>query len=92
VSVDPSPNAADRADDPPGECIPELKREIDRLRTQLTDATAEAERYRRAAYARLTARVPYAPPSEDELRDLLHGPRGRPLLELIDELEREGRG
>jgi hypothetical protein len=63
-----------------------------RLRTQLTDATAEAERYRRAAYARLTARVPYVPPSEDELRDLLHGPRGRPLLELIDELEREGRG
>jgi hypothetical protein len=75
-----------------GENVSELKREIERLRAQLTEATAEAERFRRAAYALLNERVPYTPPSEDELRDLMHGPRGRPLTELIDELEREGEG
>jgi hypothetical protein len=70
----------------------ELEQEVARLRAQLAEATAEAERYRRAAYALLNERVPYTPPSEEELHDMLHGPRGRPLSELIDELEREGEG
>ena len=67
----------------------DLKQEVERLRAQLAAATAEAERYRRAAYALLVERVPYTPPTEEELRDLLHGPRGKPLAELITELERE---
>jgi hypothetical protein len=101
MSIDPDLNAADGTNRPSpadesgsgaNESVPELKREIERLRTRLTEATAEAERYRRAAYALLTECVPYTPPGEDELRDLLHGPRGRPLLELIDELERESQG
>jgi hypothetical protein len=70
----------------------ELEQEVVRLRAQLAEATADAERYRRAAYALLNERVPYTPPTEEELRDLLHGPRGRPLTELIDELEREEKG
>lgn len=69
----------------------DLKQEVERLRIQLATATAEAERYRRAAYALLNERVPYVPPTEEELRDLLHGPRGKPLGELIAELERKGR-
>jgi hypothetical protein len=68
----------------------DLKQEVERLRARLAEATAEAERYRRAAYALLHERVPYIPPTEEELRDLLHGPRGKPLGELITELEREG--
>ena len=32
------------------------------------------------------------PPTEEELHDMMHGPRGRPLSELVDELEREGEG
>lgn len=70
--------------------VTELEQEVVRLRAQLAEVTADAERYRRAAYALLSDRVPYTPPTEEELRDLLHGPRGRPLTELIDELEREG--
>jgi hypothetical protein len=73
-----------------GGSVTDLKQEVERLRAQLAEATAEAERYRRAAYALLNERVPYTPPTEEELRDLLHGPRGKPLSELITELEREG--
>jgi hypothetical protein len=72
--------------------VADLKQEVERLRVQLATATAEAERYRRAAYALLNERVPYSPPTEEELRDLLHGPRGKPLGELIAELEQEGQG
>ncbi len=32
---------------------------------------------------------PFAPPAEEELHDMLHGPRGRPLIEIIEERERE---
>lgn len=67
-----------------------MEQEVVRLRARLAEVTADAERYRRVAYALLSDRVPYTPPTEEELCDLLHGPRGRPLTELIDELEREG--
>jgi hypothetical protein len=33
--------------------------------------------------------VPYTPPTEDELHDMLHGPRGQPLLEVIEEYEKK---
>lgn len=78
--------------DAPNDGATDLKQEVERLRAQLAEATAEAERYRRAAHALLAERVPYTPPTEEELRDLLHGPRGKPLVELIAELEREGEG
>lgn len=74
------------------ESVGALKDEIERLRAQLARATADAATYRQAAYAMLAERVPYAPPTEDELRDLLHGPRGQPLAEVIVQLEREGEG
>jgi hypothetical protein len=86
-----SPAAAERTQGGGGSAT-ELEQEVVRLRAQLAEAAADAERYRRAAYALLSERVPYTPPSEEELRDMLHGPRGRPLAELIEELEREGEG
>jgi hypothetical protein len=39
--------------------------------------------------------VPYKPVTEAELKDMLEGPRGRPISEVLDEIERElehGRG
>lgn len=69
-----------------------LQLEIERLRKQLAKVTAEAESYRRAAYSLLNKEVPYTPPSEEELEDLLHGPRGKPILDIIGELECEGDG
>ena len=69
---------------------PDLKREVEQLRADLAKATAEAETYRRAAYAMLRQLVPYVPPTDEELRELMHGPRGRSILDIINELEREG--
>jgi hypothetical protein len=37
----------------------------------------------------LASHIPYTTPSEEELRDMLHGPRGRPLLEVIEEYEKK---
>src|SRR5262249_41097961 len=77
MSPDPVPNAPNTANQSPATDeavvetdgnVPALQREIEQLRAQLTEATAEAERYRRAAYALLKERVPYTPPSENELR------------------------
>jgi hypothetical protein len=69
-----------------------LRREIEILREQLAKARAEAEYYKRAAYAFLKQLEPYEPPTEEELQDLLHGPRGPAMLDLIAQLEREGDG
>jgi hypothetical protein len=70
----------------------ELQREVELLRTQLAEAIADAECYKRAAYSILKKEVPYVPPTEEELKDLMHGPRGRSILELIEELEHEDDG
>jgi hypothetical protein len=51
-----------------------LEREVAALRTQRPS---------------LASLVPYTPPSEEELRDMLHGPRGQPLLEVIEEYEKK---
>ena len=40
----------------------------------------------------LNERVPYTPPTAEELHDLLHGPRGQAISEILDEFEREGQG
>jgi hypothetical protein len=98
MSVDPtlsnSPDVASQTPiDPPtggGESVAELKREVERLRAQLAKATAETETYRRAAYAMLEQLDPYIPPTEEELHDMIHGPRDRSIRDIIAELEREG--
>ena len=43
----------------------------------------------RAHRATLASLVPYTPPTEVELHDMLHGPRGQPLLEIIEEYEKK---
>ena len=75
-----------------GVSVADLHREVERLRVQLAKVTAEAESYRRAAYSLLNKEVPYIPPTEEELFDLMQGPRGRSIRDIIDELEREGDG
>lgn len=72
------------------ENVADLKREVERLRTQLAKTTTEAEMYRRAAYAMLEKIDPYVSPTEEELSDLMHGPRGRSIRDIIAEFEREG--
>jgi len=65
---------------------------IAELETELARARAERDEYKAAAYSLLGQLVPYKPVTDEELHDMLHGPRGRPILEVIAELEREQGG
>lgn len=69
--------------------IEELTRENARLREELARAKAEAAEYKREAYRSLDEDYPYVTPTPEELHDMLHGPRGRPILEIVAELEKE---
>jgi hypothetical protein len=46
----------------------------------------------RAARPTLASLVPYSRPTDEELQDMIHGPRGEPLVEVIDEYEKKHRG
>jgi hypothetical protein len=37
----------------------------------------------------LSSLVPYTTPNEEELHDIIHGPRGQPLLEVIEVYEKK---
>ena len=65
-----------------------LKRENDTLRQKLERATSEAKEYRAAAYEFLDQIFPYVPPTEEELHELIHGPRGQSPLEVLEEFEK----
>ena len=43
----------------------------------------------RAGRTSLASVIPYTPPTDEELHDMMHGPRGRPILEVIEEYEKK---
>lgn len=43
----------------------------------------------RTEQASLASREPYTRPTKAELHDMLHGPRGQPILEIIEEYEQK---
>lgn len=96
MSDEPIRNSSSNSepDQPSGthDTVADLKREVEQLRAKLAVVSAEAESYRRAAYSFLKEQFPYVPPTEEELQDLLHGPRGRSILEIIEELKQEREG
>ena len=67
----------------------ELARENERLREELAKAKAEAAEYRRAAYQFLDELFPYVPPTPEELHELMHGPPGPSILDIIEEYEKK---
>ena len=67
----------------------ELRRQVADLTDKLARKTAEADEYRQSVFALLNQLLPDKTPTDDEVRELMHGPHGRPLLELIEELERQ---
>jgi hypothetical protein len=96
MSEDPTPDTPANgpppgpAEPPAGEpTVADLKREVERLRAELDRANTRAKYYGQAAAAMAEQLDPYVPPTEEELHDMLHGPRGRPILEIIADLERE---
>lgn len=70
------------------ETVESLRREVARLRDQLARAKAEAAEYRGAAYHYLGRLWPDMPPSLAEAHDLMYGPRGESIADVIAEHER----
>jgi hypothetical protein len=66
----------------------ELRRQVADLTEKLARKTAEADEYRRSVYTLLNQLDPYVRPSDEELHDMMHGPRGKSILEVIAEFER----
>jgi len=73
-------------DQTPG--VPELHKLLTALLGRLETLEQEVAAIR-AQRASLASIVPYTSPTEEELHDMLHGPRGQPLLEIIEEYEKE---
>ncbi len=65
-----------------------LKKENATLREKLAKATSQAAEYRKAAYEMLDDVFPCTFPTEEEIQEILHGPRGRSPFEMIEEYER----
>lgn len=66
-----------------------LKKENAALREKLERARFEADMYREEAYKRFNELNPYVPPTEEEIHDMLHGPRGQSPLEVLEEFEKK---
>ena len=68
--------------------VPEIHKLLSQVLGRLSTLENEvaALRTHRPSLASL---VPYTTPTEEELRDMLHGPRGQPLLEVIEEYEKK---
>jgi len=66
-----------------------LRAENAALRKELEKAKFFAEMYREEAYKSYNEKDPYVPPTEEELHDLLHGPRGRSPQEVLEEFEKK---
>jgi hypothetical protein len=68
--------------------VPEIHKLLADLLRRLSTLEQEvaALRTRRPS---LASHIPYTSPTEEELRDMLHGPRGQPLLEVIVEYEKK---
>jgi hypothetical protein len=66
--------------------------DVPRLLAELLDRMKALEERVAAlggGWAAGAGQVPYIPPTEEELHDMLHGPRGQPILEVIEEYEKK---
>jgi hypothetical protein len=68
--------------------VPELHKLLTDLLGRLTNLEREVA-VLRTQRPSLSSLIPYTPPSEEELRDMLESPRGQPLLEIIEEYEKK---
>lgn len=66
----------------------ELRRQVADLTEKLARKTAEADEYRQSVFALLNIVDPYVRPTDEELDDMMHGPRGQSIMDVIAEFER----
>ena len=98
-SDQPAPNPESQAADAAGAnghrpqpTADELRKRLDELEGELARTRAERDEFKASTYELLAQVFPYEPISEEELHDMLHGPRGQPIIEIVEEYERKLRG
>ena len=75
---------------PPADETPEQLRErIKELERRIAGLTFENDGLKAIAYPILMKDFPDKPLTEEEVHDMFHGPRGKGVLAIIDELQRE---
>lgn len=65
--------------------IEELTRRVAALETALARITLERDREQKHVYAELEADDPFVPPTPEEIHQMLNGPYGQPVEEILDE-------
>jgi len=68
--------------------VSRLEMENASLREQLEKAMSEASELQRKALALSEAEDPFVMPTDEELFEMIHGPRGRSPFEVLEEFER----
>ena len=76
---------------PPGGDAPadDQARRFAELERELAKTRAERDEYKAAIYSLIEQVVPYQPLTPEEVHDMLHGPKGPPLSEIVAEIEAE---
>jgi hypothetical protein len=69
-----------------------LRRENELLRERLAHSQSGLEIYRRAVHEHFAKSYNPLPYTDEEIQELISSPRGQPLLEVIEEYERELKG
>lgn len=69
--------------------IEQLRQQNAELQKQLELTRVQRDEFKEAAYSFFEKLHPYVPPTEAELHEMLHGPRGKSLHEVIEEAEKE---
>lgn len=67
----------------------ELIQRVADLEAQLKRVTMERDIYKETLKYPIRDSEPFVPPTEEELEDMVNGPRGEPISQIIEELERE---
>lgn len=72
-----------------GDELNALRKENALLHERLAKAKFEAELYRRTVYKIYNEINPYEPLTADEIHEMLHGPRGRSPLQVLEDFEKK---
>ena len=81
-----TPDANETVSKPPAD---EVAKRLADLEAELAKTRAERDEFKAAAYSFLGQLIPYEPITEEEIHDMLHGPRGQPIMEIIEEYEQK---
>jgi len=66
----------------------DLTKRLADLERELAKTRAERDEYKASTYSLLGELIPFEPVTDEEAHEMIHGPKGQPIREIIEELER----